>query len=436
MNVNLSAYAGKNICVACSGGRDSMCLLHYLHSHASEYGIVLSALNCDHGIRGDASARDSAFVKEWCAQNGIPLESFAASGFRSEEQARRWRHLCYLKAAEKFGAVIATAHHLDDNAETVLFNLARGSALAGVCGISDGVLRVTYPEDERTAQVQVIRPLIGCSRRDIDGYIAENGVPFVTDESNFTDDYTRNKIRHNVLPELESAVPGAARAVYRFSRLAAEDEKFIQSQLKARNILEVRQDCCIIKFCEERALFNRAAVNAIKGAFGRKDYTLSHLETLFSLQYAEVGRTFEFLNLTAYKEQGAVALCENRTKIAESIPFAYGKIPFDGTYIDINADITQPTISGALRFDCEKIPENSEIRTRRTGDKFTKFGGGTKSLGDYFTDKKIPLRLRDRLPLIAVGNDILAVCGVEISDKIKTDENTEKAGYILYPITL
>lgn len=418
-----------------------MCLLHYLHAHAAEYGIKLFALNCDHGIRGDASARDSAFVKDWCDRNGVPLVCYVAEGFRSEESARQWRHYCYLKAAEKFGAVIATAHHLNDNAETVLFNLARGSALSGVCGISDSRLRVIPPasngtEEQSVAEVEVIRPLICCSRGNIDGYIAENSVPFVTDETNFTDDYTRNYIRHNVLPELERAVPGAAKAIYRFSRIAAEDETFIQNELTLRNILEIRRDCCIINACEERPLFNRAAVRAIKRVFGKKDYTLSHIDNLYNLQFAESGKTFAFLGLTAYKEQERIALCENREETVASAQFCYGKTTFGGIYVEIKENFSDRAERGVLRFDCAKIPENAVIRTRKSGDRFTKFGGGTKSLGDFMTDRKIPLRLRDRLPLIAEGNEILAVCGVEISDKIRIDENTEKIGGIYCPITL
>ncbi|MDE7075691.1 MAG: tRNA lysidine(34) synthetase TilS, partial [Clostridia bacterium] len=214
MQVNLSPYANKRICVAVSGGRDSMALLHYLKKCGGDFGITVSALNCDHGIRGEESERDSAFVKDYCAANGIPLRFFKAErgSFKDENGARMWRLDCYRKVLEEGGAdVIATAHHLSDNAETVLFNLARGTSLAGVKGIADEL------------SLGIIRPLISISREQIDEYIEVNHIPFVVDASNLSDGYTRNKIRHNVLPALEEAVHGAARNIYNFSRLAAED---------------------------------------------------------------------------------------------------------------------------------------------------------------------------------------------------------------------
>ena len=215
MEVRLEKYADKRICVAVSGGKDSMALLHYLSVHGGEYGISVSALNCDHGIRGKESERDSAFVKAYCGDKHIPVYSFVAEKgiFKDENGARAWRLDCYKKVLEEGKAdCIATAHHMNDNAETVLFNLARGTALSGACGIAD------------EPSLGIIRPFISCSREDIDEYIKANGIPFVTDESNFTDDYTRNKIRHNVLPALEQAVHGAVGAIYRFTRLAREDE--------------------------------------------------------------------------------------------------------------------------------------------------------------------------------------------------------------------
>lgn len=450
MNLNLARYANKKICVAVSGGKDSMALLHYLSARSKEYSLTITAVNCDHGIRGEASARDSEFVKEWCSSHDIPLCFFKANGFKSEGEAREWRYLCYFKAVERFGGAIATAHHVNDNAETVLFNLARGSALGGVCGISDGELhlaRQALLEIDSSAytacgvgKIEIIRPLIAQTREDIDDYVAENAVPFVTDETNASDDYTRNYIRHNVLPDLENAVPGAAKAIYRFSRLAAEDEEFIQNQLSERKIFEERSDCCIINYCQERPLFNRAAVRAVKAVYGKKDYTLSHLDTLYGLQLAENGKIFRFLGLTAYKEQGRVVICGDENKDESVMPFEYGKSVVSGYGVEISketdGEVLRASCMGNLVFDCRKIPENAAIRTRRAGDKITKFGGGTKSLGDYFTDRKIPLRLRDRLPLIAADNDILAVCGVEISDKIKIDENTKTTGVIRCTVTL
>lgn len=421
--INASKYAGMKICVAVSGGKDSMALLHFLFTHAKEYGITLSALNCDHKIRGVSSARDSAFVKEWCLLNAIPLAFFEwnTDEAKTELSARLWRLQCYKKAIENGADAVATAHHLNDNAETILFNLARGSALSGLEGITDGN--------------NLIRPMIACTREEIDDYIKENNIPYVEDETNFTDGYTRNKIRHNVLPELERAVPNATKAIYRFSRLAAEDEGYFESLIKERGLINQTPLGCEINFCEEKVIFRRAAVKVIKEVFNRKDYTFEQAERLYGLQFCENGKKFGFLNLTAYKESGKIVITEDNENLSEEIAFyEYSLNNFYGRQFEILKNPPAGECAATakiLKFDLNKIPGTAVIRFARQGDKFTKFGGGTKSLGDYFTDKKIPLRLRKQIPLIADGNEILAVGGVEISDKIKITENTEKICYLV-----
>lgn len=475
--IDIAKYAGLKICVAVSGGRDSMALLHYIHTHSKEHGITLSALNCDHKIRGEASARDSKFVKEWCKQNNIPLIAFEWNESvlpANESFARLWRLKCYVAATRNYDGVpvdknspyeipsaictedgkwqgvdaVATAHHLDDNAETVIFNLARGSSLSGAEGITDG----TFPV-EGGGRLQLIRPFVCVSREEIDGYISENGIPFVEDSTNYTDSYTRNKIRHNVLPELEKAVPGAAKAIYRFSRLAADDEQYFDNLIKERRLIKQTRLGCEIMHCAEKVVFKRAAVKALN-VYNVKDYTSLHAQKLYELQFAPKGKKFEFLGYTAFKEDGKIAVCDNYLlKICqEGIPF---KEHFDGefslwndTFIYISDgnnleenllafgaaaqdDNRIPARFKTLKFDAETIPDGAVIRFMKAGDKFTRFGGGTKSLGDYFTDKKIPVRIRGKIPLIADECGILAVGGVEISDKIKITENTKKTMYLV-----
>lgn len=449
MNVDLKKYSNLKICVAVSGGRDSMALLHYLHSHAAEYGITLTALNCDHRIRGENSARDSAFVAEYCQKYGIPLSSYVADKkIAGEADARRWRLNCYLKEAQNCDC-IATAHHLNDNAETVLFNLARGSALSGMEGITDGDITALANKP-----FKLIRPLIACTRAEIEQYIAANSIPYVDDETNFSTDYTRNKIRHNVLPALEEAVPGAAGAIFRFSRLAAEDEEYFERQV-APLIYCKKPYGDYIAHCEEKVIFRRAALKIIADRYQKKDYTSEHLERLYMLQFAENGKRFEFLNLTAFKEEGRICIAASCT--AEQTELSYssarGRVCIDGQSVAICCESrleetskilqenfeknTETSVNGSglqqqnfalktLSFDGGKIPPSAVIRFARTGDRFTKFGGGTKKLGDYFTDKKIPVRLRKIIPLLCDGNEVLVVFGVEISEKVKTDGKTKE----------
>ncbi len=465
--INLAKYAGLKICVAVSGGRDSMALLHYLNIHAVEYGITLSALNCDHRIRGEASKRDSEFVKKWCKANEIPLLTFVWKDYETEKKifcgsiesrARSWRIGCYSKAMRQHclpdgtqwqGAdAVATAHHLNDNAETVLFNLARGTALAGMKGITDNR---RYGCDG-LSELYLIHPLIECTREQIDRYVSENCVPFVEDESNFTDNYTRNKIRHKVIPNLEEAVPDAVKSIYRFSRLAAEDEEYFDRLIERNGLVKLTQFGAEVAFCEEKAIFKRAVLKALSmWRSDIKDYTSEHLERLYKLQFSENGKQFEFLNITVFKENGKIAFCD-KTLLNEAVngcPFRdYESEEYfyadrllviceecdlenELQYINKSLKDRLPEKTKLLKFDFGTIPETAVIRFMKSGDKFRKFGGGTKSLGDYFTDKKIPLRLRGQIPLIADGDEVLAVCGVEISDKIKITQKTKKIFYIV-----
>lgn len=445
MKLDLAKYSGLKICVAVSGGRDSMALVDYLFKNASEHKITLSVLNCDHKIRGEASAKDSAFVKEWCLTRNIPLKFYEwnTDGQQSEGNARKWRLSCYRDAlVAKDGwdgaDVVATAHHLNDNAETVLFNLARGSYLSGMTGIVDG-----------GTDLKLIRPLISHPRSEIEEYIHENNVPYVDDATNFTDDYTRNKIRHGVLTALEDAVPSASRAIYRFSRLAAEDEEYFNNIIESRNLISYTKYGAKIAPCQERVIFRRAVLKAIYALVPDiRDYTSDHLERLYNLQFADNGKKFEFLSLTAFKEDGGVAICVNSLLEEEASSVAYenyliGKsgifggqplVIVDGN--DLNDTLKEVKNSFSiplkvLKFDPYAVPEGAVVRFARHGDKFTKFGGGTKKLGDYFTDKKLPRRIRGLIPVIAVGADIYAVCGVEISDNVKITDSTERPKYLI-----
>ncbi len=460
MNIDLTAYKGMRICVAVSGGRDSVALLHYLTVNAADYGITLCALNCDHKIRGEASAADSRFVRELCSLLSVPLLFFEREGeaLKAELAARLWRLKCYKTAAKPqnlrgesdenctaYGCdfwpgadAVATAHHADDNAETVIFNLARGSALAGLTGITDTDM----------GGWRIIRPMVSVTRKEIDEYVKNNGLRFADDESNFECEYTRNKIRHNVLPALEDAVHGTAGAIFRFSRLAAEEEGYFERIIKERRLVERTALGAKIYFCGERVVFRRAALAALRGWNDVKDYTSEHLERLFGLQFADKGKRFEFLRFVAFKEEGCISICEklhlNESETErdfEEFKRLNSNI-YGGQHVWI---VTSDELEWAknelkacgisqiktLKFDSDAVPAGAVIRFAQTGDKFEKFGGGTKSLGDYFTDKKIPVRVRAKIPVVAVGTDIYCVCGVEISEKIKICGKTENVLYLL-----
>ncbi|MCD8294829.1 MAG: tRNA lysidine(34) synthetase TilS [Clostridia bacterium] len=430
------------VCVAVSGGKDSIALLHYMAHNGQEFGIQVTALNCDHGIRGDASRQDSEFVRSFCQAAHVPLLFFAHTGtFASEEDARLWRRNCYLEAAKEHtledgtswepADAIATGHHMSDNAETVIFNIARGSGLSGACGISDGEIT-----GQDGTSIKLIRPLIASTRREIDDYIREFGLPYVTDDTNLKDYYTRNKIRMYVMPELERAVPGAQRSLYRFSRIVKETEDYFEDIIKRDGLVSSVYGGLLIRPVEEMAIFSRCCLKVF-AHYRIKDYTSQHIKSLYKLQHGANGKRFRFLRLVAFKEEKGISVCESG-RISP-----YGEAPLDhitsGKFVGepfavqpVSSDVVRQICSGntslelsfcpgrkTLFLDADKIPEGAVVRFKKDGDVFQRFGGSTKKLGDYFTDIKLPQRLRERVPMLCTGHSVLAVCGIEISESLK-----------------
>ena len=216
--------AGSRVLCAVSGGADSMCLLHWLGSSAEALGISVSAAHFEHGIRGEESLRDMAFVEETCRAMGIPLftgrgkvpEYAEERAMGLEEAARELRYQFLEKTAGENGFDrIATAHNADDNAETVIFNLVRGSGSAGLCGIPP-------------VRGIIVRPLLETTRAEIEAYLEEHGVSHIEDSSNSSRQYSRNKIRLQVMPVLREINPSASRAILRTGDMLREDNRLLE----------------------------------------------------------------------------------------------------------------------------------------------------------------------------------------------------------------
>jgi tRNA(Ile)-lysidine synthase len=261
-------------------------------------------------------------------------------------------------------------------------------------------------------------------------------VPYVDDETNFGCEYTRNKIRQNVLPALEDAVGGASASIFRFSRLAAEDEEYFDNLIGNMSLLRQTPYGVEIKFCNEKVVFRRAALKALYLLRSDvHDYTLEQLNGLYNLQYLGAGKKFEFLKFTAYSEDGKIAITNSSRDIPAPIEFESFLKGEKNSFFGESLEVEKELVGGCdgykiLMCDRDKIPKGACVRTMQQGDKFKKFGGGTKPLGDFFTDRKIPIRVRKNIPLVCVGSDVLVVCGVEISDGVKIDENTKNIVHI------
>lgn len=436
--INLGEFSGKRICAAVSGGADSMSLLHMLKEKSGECGFSLCAVNCEHGIRGKSSLADSRFVEEICRDWKIPLYSFAADCPAEAEEkkisletaAREFRYRCFERLMNEGKTdFVATAHHLGDEAETVLFRLCRGASLSGAGGI--GERRGRY-----------LRPLLGMTKAEILEYAAANSIPFREDESNLDTRFTRNRLRIGILPALEKAVPGAARTLARFARIAAEDDEFLYGLSEAlieKSEPETEGDTGYrLLFSPNPPLFRRACLTILKALGVEKDYTFFHLERVYALQREQTGNRIDL--------PGGI----EAKRVYEKIVFYYsGKVapPFEngerqlaaGTWemgryeITVTEGAGNPKVASSETFgkvlllDKDKLPKDAAFRFKRAGDSFEKFGGGRKPLKKYLIDKKIPQAVRAELPVLAAKSEIYAVCGVEIADGVKITESTRRA---------
>ena len=429
--MRLSHFLGKRICVAISGGADSVALLHYLLGKAKEAGFSVCAVHCEHGIRGKDSLDDKQFVTEFCRNLGVQLHLYSADcptlakqdKVSLETAAREFRRRVFQEIIDTGKAdFIATAHHLNDETETVLFRLARGT-LSGVAGMKE-------------QDGYIIRPLLSWTKQEILSYVQENGLVYRVDATNLETEYTRNKIRLEVLPKLEECVAGATRNIARFAALSAQDDELLYEY--AKKLLFFENGGYRVEFNEKKPLFCRACLLAMKGLGIEKDYTATNLDDVFGLQNLERGAKITLpKGIFAEKKENGVFFYQKTAaeEIEKPHPQNYTKNGFDGGRYEVivtSEPILDKNEWRILRFDEEKLPDGSVFRFRKDGDWIRRFGGGKKSLKKFFNEEKIPVSEREWLPMLAQadGDEVYLVCGVEISETIKVDEGTNKVLYI------
>ncbi len=407
-----------------------MALLHFLTGERERCGFFLSAVHCEHGIRGKASLADRRFCEELCERWNIPLYCFSEScperakreKVSLETAAREFRYACFQTLfAQGKADFVALAHHADDAAETILFRLARGTSLSGTQGMQ-----------ERNGRF--LRPLLSWTKADIEAYAQKNSLRYCVDETNFEREATRNKLRLDVLPCLAEAVPGATGNLLRFAELAREDDGLLY-ELSQELLTENGE----VRFCEKKPLFRRACLSAMRAVGLEKDYTAKHLDALYALQSSERGARLDLpCDIEAVRRENTLVFRRKKEKLSTPLPKPqkFDESGFDGGRYLVNVSFLPPKENGdewkTLRLDVDKIPACAVYRFRADGDRIKCFGGAGKSLKKLFNEKKTATEERAYLPLIADadGSEVYAVCGVEISEKVKVTTETRRVLYI------
>lgn len=419
--------AGSQVIVGISGGGDSVCLLFLLSRYQKRRPFHLLGIHVNHGIRGQEALRDQEYAKKLCERLGVPftvytysVPAIAQQEKRSLEEAGRMvRRRAFEEKAASLGkkAVIALAHHENDNAETVLHNLIRGTKAAGMGGIR--------PIQEIGEGVAYIRPLLKVTREEIETYLRQQQISWMTDSTNQELEYTRNRIRHRIIPEMEKINPKAVSHIAQVADTFQAIEEYLtgQADMLYREYVEQRENGYWIRkelFLEKELMQSYVIRMVLEQAADKKqDLTAFHVESILSLGK---GRTGASVSLP-----GGVLASQVYGDLYVRLPDS-GEAPLKELELEIfpweNQQIPEKTYT--KWFDYDKIKSSLEIRHRKPGDFLTITDtGGRKKLKDYFIDCKIPREEREKVTLLAEGSHILWVVGYRISQYYKVTSQTK-----------
>lgn len=450
---------GDGIVVGVSGGADSVCLLHILFSLYRNSNTKLLAAHINHGIRGRDAELDEEFVLRLCRDIGIECCSFRydikkkaeEEGLSEEEAGREARYQAFREICGSYGCnKIAVAHNKNDNAETILFNLFRGSGIKGLSGIDSSRNMAS-----EAGNITVIHPLLSAGRDEIEEYLSLNQIPYRTDLSNLTEDYSRNKIRNQVLNYVTENIN--KNTINHITEAAAQLEEiglYIRRQTEVRYAKLMKKEGAaallpVREMAEEDIVIQKEIIlKALEDISGsRKDIESKHVEDILSLFDKQVGKQVHLpYGMLAIREYNEVRLlsCTERKKADRSgeKPMEPIKIEIPGSiYIKkyckiIETEILQykndtlfPKNSCKKWFDYDKIEKVVELRTRRQGDYIqVDSKGGHKKLKDYFIDEKIPKEDRQELLLVTDGSHVMWIpeAGSRMSEKYKVSDKTDK----------
>lgn len=434
------------IVVGLSGGADSVCLLVTLCALAERFGTDIGnlfAVHVNHMLRGEEAERDEQFSRELCESLGVhyscfrkDIEAYAEELHCTVEEAgRQYRYRCFQEEADRYGCGrIAVAHNKNDLAETVLFNIIRGSGLRGLGGI-------------QPVRDNIIRPLLDTSREDIEIYLEECGQMFCDDATNHTMDYDRNRIRHVILPAMEEINSGAIAHICQVAREAKESYSFIHNRALERYSGYVEQESGKTVELDIGSLYKCNPVlqehmihEAITDVAGRsRDVNRRHVMSVLGLIYQDTGksvslpygirarRNYTQLIISNAREQATDYYIDILGNGVYDIP-EWGSIEIEHMNYHSGMEISKKIYTKMVDYD--KIKGSVCIRTPQDGDYITIDGNGnTKKLTRVFIDSKIDREKRAGWPVLASGHEIIWVFGLRYNMSYGIDKDTK---HILY----
>lgn len=421
MRYNMPLF-GRTVAVGVSGGADSMALLNVLLELKDEFGMNIIACHVNHGIRGETADRDEKFVAEACKRLGVDVRILRADvpgtakkmHLGVEECGRRIRYDFFNSVADD--VIIATAHTLSDRSETLLLNIARGASVKGLCSIP-------------AVRGNIVRPLIDCTRADIEKYCSDNSIEFVTDETNFEDIYSRNRIRLNVIPELKKLNPSLERAFMRLISNAEEENGFMNGfsrEILRKVKLKDGYNARLLND-EHPAVRKRVIFEIINNETGIAPEAV-HVEQVDKI--LQGGRTEIIGDTVVEVKNGVMKINPQKEEIADW-EFDFNVLETNSVLAGLkfeiihrnNLPLKQSVHNKVLDYD--SIVGHSVLRNRRPGDKMKLAGSScTKTLKKLFNEKHV--ENRNCAAVLADEAGICWVQGLGCADRCKIKPETDK----------
>ncbi|WP_302323790.1 tRNA lysidine(34) synthetase TilS [Bacteroides congonensis] len=408
--------SGSKILIALSGGADSVALLCILHAA----GYPCEAAHCNFHLRGEESNRDEQFVRQLCKKYGIHLHTidFDTTRYAAEKHisiemaARELRYNWFEEIRNQCRAdVVAIAHHQDDSVETILLNLIRGTGITGLLGI-------------RPRNGVIVRPLLCINREEIMRYLQSIGQDYVTDSTNLEDEYTRNKIRLNLLPLMQTINPSVKNSLIEtcnyLSDVATIYNRYIE---EAKTRIATTEGIRICELVKEPA--PEALLFEILHPLG---FNSAQIKDIVHSLHGQSGKQFSSKEWRVIKDREFLLLEKIQSEDKEELPFQIIKEEKEYT-----SDFQIPRKKGTACFDADKLDGTISYRKWRTGDTFIPFGmKGKKKVSDYLTDRKFSISQKERQWVLCCGERIAWLIGERTDNRFRIDETTRRV--VIYTI--
>lgn len=419
------------VIVGLSGGADSVALLHFLCQQREKFNFELSAAHVNHLLRGEESERDEHFVRNLCDKMGIPLNVLRVDidaeakkrGIGQEECGRQVRYEFFRSLSDE-KTFIATAHTLSDSLETILLNMARGTGIHGLCGIP-------------AVRGNIIRPLIECTRQEIEQYCADNGLQFVNDSSNFSRDYNRNIVRLDIVSKLLEINPSLYKVVLRMIRNNTVDDEYLRS-VALKIVDDARGDdgfdLSVILSAPDAIRFR--AISIIANECCGVILEDIHLSSIDALMQNGSGKTDLPQRNTCTVKNGKLFFnapdeqetanfsCDMELYITDTPLGRAEVLPVTAEEFEKNYKKTKKYLKNA--FDYDKISGKLIFRNRIFGDEVCLNGRNcTKSLKKLFNEAKVPPAKRSRILMLCDDEGIVWIDGFGVAERVKLSDATK-----------